>query len=198
MLSHAHASVPRSRPRRNIHEEIRGRELEIITALGIKWPARNHATHINCPFPDHDDADPSWRWDPRKEHWYCSCDSGSAVDAVMRMHGCDFNAAAKWCRATLFGDKPPPSFSAEELAARKAEREEEEEGAGWRAIQKKAQRILGRLCLAAPSHPYLARKKAGSHGLLRMDDLLVVPLKGPAGEILERAIHRPGRQEEVF
>jgi putative DNA primase/helicase len=202
MLSPAHAS--HSQSRRDIHEEIRGRELEIVRALGIDWPPRNHATHINCPFPDHDDADPSWRWDPRKGHWYCSCDSGSAVDAVMRMHGCDFSAAAKWCWATLFGDGPAPAFSAEDLAAGKAEREEEErkkqeeQEALWRAVQTKAQKQLRGLRPADPSHPYLMRKKVGSHGLLQMYDRLAVPLKNSDGEVWNAQFISPDGKKRYY
>ena len=193
MLSHTQAAHQRSRPRRDIHDEIRGHELTIIRALGIHWPPKNHATHINCPFPDHDDKDPSWRWDSRKNRFYCSRDHGvggnSAVDAVRLMHGCDFNTAAKWCRATLFGDTAPPSFTVEDRAAREAEREEEkrkkqeEDEARHRAVQKKAQEQLRGLRPADPSNPYLVFKKVKSHGVLQLYDKLVVPLKDLDGEI---------------
>ncbi len=185
MLSPAHATHSQSRPRRNIHEEIRGRELETLRALGIEWPARNHATHINCPFPDHNDADPSWRWDPRKGHWYCSCDSGSAVDAVMRMHGCDFSAAAKWCRATLFGDRPPPSFTVEDSAAEHEEEKRKKREADetvWRTVQKKAVRLVENPP-ANPRHPYLARKRVDSHGLLQWGEKLIIPMRDAEHEI---------------
>jgi hypothetical protein len=40
---------------------VSGREPEILDAMGINW--RNGRPHIHCPYPQHDDADPSWRWD---------------------------------------------------------------------------------------------------------------------------------------
>ncbi|MFZ1106842.1 MAG: toprim domain-containing protein [Rhodomicrobium sp.] len=208
MLSHAHASVPRSRPRRNIHEEIRGRELEIITALGIQWPPGNHATHIHCPFPDHDDKNASWRWDSRKNRWHCSRDHGvdgnSVVDAVRLMHRCDFNTAAKWCRATLFGDRPPLSFTVEDRVAREFEREEdrrkkrEEDEARWRAVQRRAIEIVESHDSANPCHPRLLCKKVGAHGILQMEDKLVIPMKNAGGEIWNvQLIHPDGEKRNL-
>ncbi len=105
------------------------------------------------------------------------------------MLGCDFNTAAKWCRGTLFGDTAPSSFTVKDRAARDAEREEEkrkkqeEDEARLRAVQEKAQRCVGGLCPADLSQPYLVLKKVGSHGVLQMYDLLVIPMKDLEGKI---------------
>jgi hypothetical protein len=36
----------------------KGHEAEIARAVGIHWRGRDH---ICCPYPDHDDNNPSWR-----------------------------------------------------------------------------------------------------------------------------------------
>ena len=109
----------------------------------------------------------------------------------------------EWCRATLFGDGPPPTFTVEDLAARKADQKErsaraEEEEAGWRAVQAKAQRCLRGLRPADPSHPYLTRKKVRSHGLLQMHDLLAVPLKNSDGEVWNAQFISPEGKKRYF
>ena len=82
------------------HEWLRGRELKLLAALGISWKP-GVRQHIRCPFPDHDDKHPSWRWDDPKRRWFCTCGDGTAYDAVMRIHGCDFAAAYKIAREKL-------------------------------------------------------------------------------------------------
>jgi len=46
-----------------IKEAVKGREAEILDGLGIDW--RSGHPHITCPYPTHDDDDPSWRWDTK-------------------------------------------------------------------------------------------------------------------------------------
>ncbi len=68
-----------------------GREIEVLRWLGIPWPPARRLTHINCPFPGHDDKNPSWRWDQRKKAWFCSqCVGGDIFDAVEKMRGVSF------------------------------------------------------------------------------------------------------------
>jgi Virulence-associated protein E len=88
------------------HKVVAGRQESILAALGIKWPPA-HGTHINCPFADHVDKDPSWRWDRQKERWFCTCtpQGGSVFDAVMRMRGCTFQEASEFA-AEVLGEKP--------------------------------------------------------------------------------------------
>ena len=40
-----------------IRDAARGRETDILDALGIPW--RNGRPHIHCPYPDHPDKNPS-------------------------------------------------------------------------------------------------------------------------------------------
>lgn len=89
-----------TRARADIKEELRGRETEILRAAGINWP-RPGAQHINCPFPNHDDRNPSWRWDDHRARFFCTCSEGSIIDAVMAMRGGTFLEASDWCREIL-------------------------------------------------------------------------------------------------
>ena len=67
-----------------IHSALKGRELELLLALGINWDAGS--PHVHCPYPHHDDRNPSWRWDARRARAYCTCTEGSdsALDVLMK------------------------------------------------------------------------------------------------------------------
>ena len=95
--------------RRNIHDEVAGCELEILKSLGIVWPPPGRRLHITCPFPDHHDHDPSWRWDAHKSTFFCTCDPGhgSIIDVMMRMRGLSFNEAAAAIRGEYVPARPP-------------------------------------------------------------------------------------------
>ena len=69
------------------------RETEVLDALAIRW--RDGRPHIRCPFPDHHDRRPSWRWDETAAKAHCTCSpKGLGIfDVVMRHDGCDFEAA---------------------------------------------------------------------------------------------------------
>ncbi len=68
-----------------------GREVSLLRWLGIAWPPPRKGKHINCPFPGHDDKNPSWRWDQRKKAWFCSkCGGGDVLRAVQEMRGVGF------------------------------------------------------------------------------------------------------------
>ena len=68
-------------------------EMGVLRALGIPW--EDSAWHIPCPYPDHLDQNPSWRWDGSKGRAYCTCidRSHSIFDVVMRRESIDFEAA---------------------------------------------------------------------------------------------------------
>jgi hypothetical protein len=88
-------------PTNAIREAVKGRETEILRALGINWEA--NAKHIRCPYPDHDDIHPSWRWDPATQRAHCTCTrSHSIFDVVCKKKGVDF-AAAKIVVAEIIG-----------------------------------------------------------------------------------------------
>lgn len=90
---------------RDAHGEIAGRETDILDVLGIAWRKACGATgsvKMRCPFPDHEDRDPSWRWDTSKKKWHCTCGNGSAFDAVMRMGKANnFLSSVTWVRTAL-------------------------------------------------------------------------------------------------
>ena len=71
---------------------VTGRETEILTSLGIDW--RKGRPHIRCPYPQHEDRNPSWRWDEQRARAHCSCANGDTIfNVVMKIEGIDFNAA---------------------------------------------------------------------------------------------------------
>jgi hypothetical protein len=67
--------------------------VEILDALQIDW--RGGQPHIRCPYPSHDDSNPSWRWDDNKARAFCTCidKSHSIFDVVGAKEGVDFEAA---------------------------------------------------------------------------------------------------------
>jgi hypothetical protein len=75
-----------------IQQAVVGRENGILAALGICWTGRSQ--HINCPYPDHADNNPSWRWDAIKHCAFCTCTkSDSIFDVVCKMKSVRFDAA---------------------------------------------------------------------------------------------------------
>ena len=79
-------------PWKAIREAVKGRETEILDRLGIAWNSRD--SHIHCPYPNHPDRNPSWRWDETDAKARCSCDgSASIFDVIIKMRGVDFPQA---------------------------------------------------------------------------------------------------------
>jgi hypothetical protein len=76
-----------------IREAIKGRETEVLEALGIAWA--DGAPHISCPYAGHPDENPSWRWDARRAKAFCTCieRSHSILDVVIRIEDLEFEAA---------------------------------------------------------------------------------------------------------
>ena len=76
-----------------IKQAVEGREGQVLDALGIDW---RRGGHIRCPYPDHDDKDPSWRWDEGARKAYCTCmqpKSASIFDIAMKVRRlADFEA----------------------------------------------------------------------------------------------------------
>ena len=88
---------------RDAHGEIAGRETEALDALGIAWrKAATGSVKMRCPFPDHEDKNPSWRWDAKGRHWLCTCGTGTVFDAAIRMGKAkDWRASVSWVRGAL-------------------------------------------------------------------------------------------------
>jgi DNA primase len=84
-----------------IREAMKGHEIQVLNALGINW--NGGAPHTRCPYPDHDDINPSWRWDEPNRRARCTCcKSASIFDVISKVKGIDFEAA-KVLAAELIG-----------------------------------------------------------------------------------------------
>jgi hypothetical protein len=84
-----------------IRDAVEGREPEILNALAVQWGGGS--THIHCPYQDHPDNHPSWRWDTAKKRAYCTCTrSDSIFDVICKIKGLDFEAA-KIAAAEIIG-----------------------------------------------------------------------------------------------
>jgi hypothetical protein len=80
-----------------IRKAVDGREDDVLRALGIPWGnAGGVARHIHCPYPDHEDRNPSWRWDDVKRAAHCTCTDSSThsiFDVAMKKRGVTFDDA---------------------------------------------------------------------------------------------------------
>jgi len=82
-----------------IRAAVKGRETDILKALGIQW--NHNASHIACPYPDHPDHEPSWRWHDKRMLAFCSCigtrtaekKAHSIFDVIGAKEGLSFEAA---------------------------------------------------------------------------------------------------------
>ena len=75
-----------------IRTAIKDRETQVLDALAIPW--RDGRPHITCPYRDHHDEDPSWRWDHKASKARCTCSNGDDIfDVLMRIEQLDFDAA---------------------------------------------------------------------------------------------------------
>jgi hypothetical protein len=75
----------------DIRAAVRGRETDLLDALNIDW--RRAKPHIRCPYQDHDDNNPSWRWDERKRKAFCTCGVRDALEVLKGVEGIEFDAA---------------------------------------------------------------------------------------------------------
>jgi Family of unknown function (DUF5906) len=82
-------SAERYVPTLAAQQAVQGRETEILDSLKVVW--RNGKLHLQCPFPDHPDHNPSWRWDESEQRYYCACSSGDIFDIIGRLEGADFD-----------------------------------------------------------------------------------------------------------
>ena len=79
-------------PTAAIRQAVAGRETEVLDALGIRW--RDGRPHIRCPYPGHNDRNPSWRWDAEAANARCTCTKGDSIfDVPMRIERIDFDPA---------------------------------------------------------------------------------------------------------
>jgi uncharacterized protein (DUF927 family) len=92
----------RSLPRPSAKELVRGRELELLSHFGVAWPVAGK-THVHCPFPSHQDPNPSWRWDSSDQRYKCSCGSGDIFEFLKRLKGWEFAKAALYIENEFLG-----------------------------------------------------------------------------------------------
>ena len=91
----------------DIRTAVKGRETDLLDALGIPW--RDARPHINCPYPDHSDKNPSWRWDERKRRAICTCGSHSILNVLMKVEGISYEVAKIRAAEILWAPRPDPS-----------------------------------------------------------------------------------------
>ena len=77
---------------REIKAAVQGRESEVLDGLNIPW--RDGRPHICCPYRDHEDVRPSWRWDRKMARARCTCSpANNILDVLMKVEAIDFEAA---------------------------------------------------------------------------------------------------------
>jgi hypothetical protein len=80
--------------------EIAGRMREITDALQID--PRAYRQHIICPRPQHNDRNPSFRLDERRDRGFCTCGTFDGIDLARDIRGLpDLGAGADWVRLQL-------------------------------------------------------------------------------------------------
>jgi putative DNA primase/helicase len=89
---------------------LRGRESDVLRYLGVDWP-KNGASHIQCPFPGHDDKTPSWRWMDDSSRWVCTCatdkgrNTGDIFDAARILKGWSLPEAIAHLTSAFLGER---------------------------------------------------------------------------------------------
>jgi hypothetical protein len=77
----------------DIRDAVRGREADLLEALNIDWRRPKAKPHIACPYRDHADNSPSWRWDEHKHKAFCTCGARDVLGVLMGVEGIAFGAA---------------------------------------------------------------------------------------------------------
>src|SRR5215469_7655719 len=75
----------------DIRAAVKERETDLLDALNIPWREGN--PHITCPYPNHVDNNPSWRWDQQAARYFCTCGSGTILEILMKVEGIGFDQA---------------------------------------------------------------------------------------------------------
>ena len=151
-------------------------------------PARQGGSII-CPFPDHADKHPSWRWDGGKRRWFCTCGdgSGSVYDAVMRMKGFDFVEAVCWVKEDFLGGNVEPLKTSPKQRREQAAADRAEAAANLAAGQGELARYLQKAwaCSSAraQAHPYLTAKGIQPHGILWDGYELLISMQDSRGDV---------------
>jgi hypothetical protein len=77
----------------DIRAAVMGHEGDVLDAIGIPW--REGKPHITCPYREHADKHPSWRWDEREARAFCTCIAGShsIFDVLIKIEEIGFDQA---------------------------------------------------------------------------------------------------------
>jgi phage/plasmid primase-like uncharacterized protein len=141
-------------------EEFAGEELQILSRLGIVWRP-GARKHINCPFPDHEDKRPSWRWDDDKRRWLCTCGHrhGDVLDAVTRMLGCSLPQAKDFARGGGARLSETELRKRQQEAEARQRQQEARQALDQAKTAENAQAIWRNAKPAPADHPYLQAKR---------------------------------------
>ena len=178
--------------------DARGHEARIFAAMGIAWPPPAKQHHIECPFVDHRDTHPSWRWDAHHRRFMCICKDpktgkqhGDIADIVRRCQpdGVDGSIAsvAKWLRAAI--NRPVEAEPVARAAAGSQDRAKEaERQAQAEAAAIEARRLLANSKPPQLCHPYIAKKQIVPYGARQLDNMLIIPVRNWDGDV--RSVQR--------
>ena len=129
----------------------------ILAAIGAKPQVGKR--HQRCPFPDHEDSNPSFRYDPDSGRVFCTClekQGASLTDALMKARGlADFIAAVREIEAItgeqIFDDGPtqkqskpgeqPDAEGSDDVDEQAVQREIEDTAQAAAAAEEKAGKI---------------------------------------------------------
>lgn len=164
----------------DIKDNIAGREELILDALGINWESKRA---IRCPFPDHDDKTPSWRWDSRKSKFYCSCGHGDVFDVVARVLGVSLKKAACWVMDSGYTCTDPDLIrAAVELKKAKLDHAHADEQIAAQEATASDQRRWSEAKVATGT-AYSRNKRLFPLGCRQDGQILLVPLTNDTGRL---------------
>jgi hypothetical protein len=161
-------------------QAIRGREDEIYSRFVP--PKRRHT---RCPFPSHEDRNPSFRLDSRTGRWFCTCGSGDVFDFIQRIgFAHNAGAAAVYVRDAL---GLPPIAMAKETPTQRAIRD-----ARLAQARNEAQ---GRATTAAADQEKYARRQLAKARHLLLSRPYVLPRLRRLTPDVHSRVARIGRAE---
>jgi hypothetical protein len=153
----------------DIRGAAKGRETEVLDGLSIDWRRPKAKPHITCPYHDHSDNNPSWRWDMPKALAFCTCIDGShsIFDVVMKVEEVGFEVAK--VRVAELLDRP------DLIRERRVRKSRKGEGAGPSKQPRNSATAAG--CRLAD---YAAAKRLPSEFLLSLGIREISHLGSPA------------------
>jgi hypothetical protein len=77
----------------DIRAAVKGHETNLLDALNIDWRRPRAGPHITCPYREHADKNPSWRWDGGRRKAFCTCSTRDVLGVLIGVEGVDFEVA---------------------------------------------------------------------------------------------------------